>query len=159
LREVHWQCQGTRRAHAPCRGFEACARLGVIERHAGARRESEVGRLRPAHGENATKNSPYCYGGRKPRKPHSEEENGMNYSGRCQPLIRLHRQEREKLEVVFLVKPSALESLHRKASAGGERQGIHHQLIRRIDLPGVRFVIEKMDETISRLHYIDVASD
>src|SRR6266851_5965096 len=47
--------QDTRRAHAPCRGFLAWRPARDLRVARCARRSTEVVRLRPAHGENATR--------------------------------------------------------------------------------------------------------
>src|SRR5258708_11356724 len=47
--------QGTRRAHAPCRGFLALRPARDLRAARCAGRLTEVVRLRPAHGENATR--------------------------------------------------------------------------------------------------------
>src|SRR6266481_2081044 len=65
----------------------------------------------------------------------------------------------EELEIVLLVKPSALEHFHRQPGPRSERQGIHHQLVYRVDLASLRLVVEKMDKAISRLQYVDVPRD
>src|SRR4051812_36585237 len=46
----------------------------------------------------------------------------------------------EELEVILLVKPSALEHFHSQPGPRGERQGIHHQLVYGVDLTSLRLV-------------------
>jgi hypothetical protein len=67
--------------------------------------------------------------------------------------------EPEKIEIVFLVKPGALEHLDGTPRARSQRHGIDNQLVYRVDGASLGFVVEKVDETISGLDDVNVPRD
>jgi hypothetical protein len=57
----------------------------------------------------------------------------------------------KELEIILLVKPSALQNFDGKTRSGGECQGIDNQLVYRIDFASLGLIVEQVDETISGL--------
>src|ERR1700736_4686003 len=84
---------------------------------------------------------------------------GTRNSSRRRSALGFDGLEWEELEIILLVKPSALEDFDREPGSRSERQGIHYQLVYGVDLASLRLVVEKTNEAVSRLQHIDVPGD
>ena len=59
--------------------------------------------------------------------------------------------------VVLIVKPGAPEVVEQHVGATGERKGVDHELLDRLDVFRVWFVVEDVYLAVSDLHQVDVA--
>ena len=72
----------------------------------------------------------------------------------------VHGLKREKLEVILLVEPSALENLKRQAGSSSKRERIDRELhMCMLFLPRFGLEVKDVNEAVTHLEKVDVAGD
>src|SRR6266852_2369505 len=75
-------------------------------------------------------------------------------------LSRIHSLQREELEIVLLIEPTAFENFQWQAGSASEGEGIDRELHVGVSLfPRVWLVVEDVDVSVADLQEVDVSSD